>query len=96
MGENMSDIESKRLARRKVLKGAALVAGLAAVPVLAEAAGTVSKAAMKYQDHPKGDQECSNCLQFVPGKTPQAMGACNVVAGPISPKGWCVAYVKKT
>lgn len=92
----MPDSESKRLARRKVLKGAALIAGLAAIPVVAEAAGTVSKAAMKYQDHPKGDQACSNCLQFVPGKTPQAMGECNVVAGPISPKGWCVAYVKKT
>ena len=92
----MSDDESKRVSRRGILKGVALAAvGLAAIPVVAMAAGTVPKAAMQYQDHPKGDQDCSNCLQFIPGKTATAMGECNVVAGPISPKGWCVAYVKK-
>ena len=91
----MSDTERKKSSRRAVLKGAVLFASLAAIPVVAAAAGTVAKAAMQYQDHPKGDQDCSNCLQFVPGKAPQAMGECKVVAGPISPKGWCVAYVKK-
>jgi hypothetical protein len=92
----MSDNESKRVSRRSILKGVALAAaGLATIPVVAQAAGTVSKAAMQYQDHPKGDQDCSNCIQFIPGKTATAMGECNVVAGPISPKGWCVAYVKK-
>ena len=92
----MSDNASKRVSRRNLLKGVALAAaGLAAIPVVAQAAGTVSKAAMQYQDHPKGDQDCSNCMQFIPGKTATAMGECNVVAGPISPKGWCVAYVKK-
>ena len=50
---------------------------------------------MQYQDHPKGNQQCSNCLQFIPGKSATAMGECKVVAGPISPKGWCIAYVKK-
>ena len=92
----MSDNESKRVSRRRILKGVALAAaGLAAIPVVAQAAGTASKASMQYQDHPKGDQECSNCIQFIPGKTATAMGECNVVAGAISPKGWCVAYVKK-
>ena len=51
---------------------------------------------MQYQDHPKGDQDCSTCLQFIPGKSASAMGQCNVVAGPISPKGWCIAYAKKS
>lgn len=93
----MSEHDSKRMGRRDVLKRAALVAaGLAAIPVVARAAGTVPKAAMKYQDHPKGDQDCSSCMQFIPGKSPTAMGECKVVAGPISPKGWCVAYVKKS
>ncbi len=91
----MSDNKSKILGRRRVLKGAALIAGLAAIPLAVEAAGTVSKAAMQYQDHPKGEQDCSNCLQFIPGKSASAMGECKVVAGPISPKGWCVAYAKK-
>lgn len=92
----MSDVERKRSSRRTMLKGAALLAGLAAIPVTVEAAGTVAKAAMQYQEHPKGDQDCSNCIQYIPGKTPAAMGECKVVAGPISPKGWCIAYVKKT
>jgi len=92
----MTDDQRKQLSRRSVLKGAALLAGIAAIPVVAEAAGSVSKAAMKYQDHPKGEQECSNCLQFIPGKSAAAMGECKVVAGEISPKGWCVAYVKKS
>ncbi|MFZ1907705.1 MAG: high-potential iron-sulfur protein [Burkholderiales bacterium] len=91
----MSDNENKILGRRRVLKGAALIAGLAAIPLAVEAAGTVSKAAMQYQDHPKGEQDCSNCLQFIPGKSASAMGECKVVAGPISPKGWCIAYAKK-
>jgi hypothetical protein len=97
MGEQtMTDDSRKQISRRTLLKSAALLAGIAAIPVVAEAAGTVPKTAMKYQDHPKGDQECSNCMQYIPGKSAAAMGECKVVAGPISPKGWCVAYVKKT
>jgi hypothetical protein len=34
-------------------------------------------------------------MQFVPGPKPDANGTCKVVDGPISPNGWCVAYVKK-
>jgi hypothetical protein len=48
-----------------------------------------SKATMKYQDTPNGDKECSNCLQFVPPK------GCKVVEGDVSPKGYCIAWVKK-
>jgi hypothetical protein len=32
----------------------------------------------------------------IPGPTPDAKGACKVVEGDISPKGWCAAYVKKS
>ena len=70
-------------------------AAVEALAVVAEAAGTVPKAAMKYQDHPHGNQDCSSCMQFIPGKSASAMGQCNVVAGPISPTGWCIAYAKK-
>ena len=90
----MDDAIRKKLSRRNLLKGVALLAGAAALRP-ARAQGKVAQAAMKYQDHPKGDAECSNCLQFIPGKTPTAMGSCKVVAGEISPKGWCLAYVKK-
>jgi High potential iron-sulfur protein len=91
----MDDMTSKEISRRDLLKGVAVLAG-AAVMRRAQAQAKAPKAAMKYQDQPKGDAECSNCLQWIPGKSPTAMGACKVVEGPISPKGWCLAYVKKT
>jgi High potential iron-sulfur protein len=84
----------KEISRRDLLKGVAILAGAAVLrPVRAQA--KAAKTAMQYQDHPKGDADCSNCLQFIPGKTPTTMGTCKVVAGEISPKGWCLAYVKK-
>lgn len=92
----MTDDRRKQLSRRAVLKGGVvLLAGLAAIPVVAAEAGKAPKAAMQYQDKPKGDQQCSNCSHFIPGSSPTAMGQCTVVAGDISPHGWCVAYAKK-
>jgi hypothetical protein len=90
----MDDMKRNEISRRDLLKGAALLA-VTVVVRSAHAQAKPSKAAMKYQDHPNGDAQCSNCLQFEPGKTPAAMGTCKVVEGPISPKGWCIAYVKK-
>jgi len=55
------------------------------------------RAAMKYKDSPEGDKQCSNCLQFVPGKTAKDLGGCKVFAGDteISPKAYCGAWAKK-
>ena len=56
------------------------------------------RTSLKYQDKPNGDQKCSNCMQFVPGKTPKDRGGCKVIAGDteISPDGYCIAWAKKT
>ena len=54
-----------------------------------------SKKAMQYQDAPKNGQQCDTCMQWIPPPSAGAPGGCKVVEGPISPKGWCVAYVKK-
>jgi len=86
-----------KASRRMMLKNAAIVAGLAAAPWAARPAVAQQKAtkqAMQYQEQPKGGQKCSDCLQFVPGQQ-GANGACKVVEGPISPNGWCAAFVKK-
>jgi hypothetical protein len=90
----MSDKVNTRLSRRMLFAGAAALAGLAVLPK-SRAAAKASKASLQYQDHPKDGKDCDDCLQFVPGKTPKAMGECKVVEGPISPKGWCLAFVKK-
>jgi hypothetical protein len=76
--------------RRVIIGGAACVAGLGAGhvlrPVRAEAASRrrkASKAAVHYQDKPKGIAACSLCSQFVkPDK-------CKIVVGKIAPDGWC-------
>lgn len=81
--------------RVMMLKSAAALAALAATPMPARAQAKASKQAMQYQDQPKNGQQCATCLQFVPGAKAGAAGTCKVVDGPISPKGWCVAYVKK-
>ncbi len=82
--------------RRILLKQAALAAGIAAAPWALRPAAAQAKAtkqAMKYQDKPNNGQECDTCMQFIPGQG--GKGTCKVVEGDISPKGWCVAYVKK-
>lgn len=51
---------------------------------------------VQYRDKPNGKQQCSNCIQFIPNKTPDDHGGCKVVAGKVSPQGWCSAYVPES
>ncbi len=83
------------LSRRSVLRNLAAAAGGAAMlasTASGNRAAAQTKAAQKdvaYQDTPKGDQRCDNCMQFQPPSS------CKVVAGTIAPSGWCGAYAKK-
>ena len=82
--------------RRSALKIGAVA--LAMIPVAAFAAKNEPiRKAMKYKDTPEGDKKCSNCIQFVPGKTAKDLGSCKVFPGDteISPEGWCSAWAKK-
>jgi hypothetical protein len=81
-----------KFSRRSMLKSTAILAGAACGLLSNRAAlaqGKVSKAAMKYQDHPNGDEKCRNCLQFVPPDS------CKVVEGVISSNGYCLAWANK-
>ena len=49
----------------------------------------VPKETVQYQDAPKDGAECDKCVNWV------APNGCNIVAGNINPKGWCVAYAPK-
>lgn len=99
----MKSTHPRVIPRRQALRKLALTAGMAATLPLAgllgltrsfaaESSGKASKAAVKYQDHPDGTSFCANCANFTPGSSPDAPGTCLVVAGEISPKGWCLAY----
>jgi len=73
----------------------ALAAGTLLRPRTVQAA-KAAKSSMMYQDKPHANQRCSGCVQFVPGSSPDANGTCRVVAGSISPNGWCVAFTPKS
>ncbi len=89
----MSD-ESKiilRISRRRFIAGSggaviagATLGGCATKPPFM--AGTLSKIEARYQDHANGLQHCGICHHFY------GPNMCNVVAGPVSPDGWCTHY----
>jgi len=85
--------ESAQLSRRCLLKSVALLASASLTASLgakdALAQQKASKEAMKYQDKPNGEKQCSNCAQFVPPD------GCKVVAGTVSPQGYCIVWQKK-
>ena len=56
-----------------------------------------NRAQFKHQDTPKNGQTCAACRFYVPNKkNPKANGTCTVVSGSINPKGWCIAWAKKS
>jgi hypothetical protein len=87
----------KKFSRRKMIKFMVLGATVPTMSSLISQvqAAKASKGLMKYRNEPNGEEQCSNCMQFIPGKTPEANGECKVVEGSISPHGWCTAYAKK-
>ena len=52
--------------------------------------GKLSKTQAQYQDQPKGEQKCGNCMHFIAGSN-----TCKVVEGKISPNGWCMLWAQK-
>ncbi len=85
--------------RRLFRQGAVIASGAALSGLMLKApaqGGAVSKTVAKYQDKPKGTQQCDGCIQFVPGKTASADGTCKIVQGNISPKGWCMFFAAKS
>lgn len=79
------------LSRRLLLKGVAWVGGAATLLAVTvnRAAAKMAKSAVKYQDSPKGTQQCSNCAPFEPPT------GCKVVEGPVSANGWCNVWQRK-
>jgi hypothetical protein len=88
--------------RRRFLKMGA--ASLVMIPIMvvsgwADAATNAAmRSALKYQDKPEGDKSCSNCVHFVAGASATKPGGCKLMPGDteISPKGYCIGWVKKT
>jgi secreted PhoX family phosphatase len=84
------------LSRRGFLRGAAVAASggvvLAATAMAMPAQAEPHKVAQQnvnYQPTPKGKARCDGCAKW------QAPKSCQVVAGDISPAGWCTVYAPK-
>ena len=80
--------------RREVLQvglGSLALASLLVplVPGTASAQQKVTKQMVQYQESPKQGHECSGCSNF------EAPASCKVVAGQISPHGWCSIWTPK-
>jgi len=75
--------------RRRVLISLISSAPLAALSAGgAEAVAKVAQRAAQYQPTPKGGQACAGCNFFT------APNQCKLVAGEISPSGWCRLWTK--
>lgn len=46
-----------------------------------------SQASVQYQLQPKGEQKCSNCMNFI-----AESNTCKRVEGKVSPEGWCIIW----
>jgi hypothetical protein len=90
---NNGEIRGTAVSRRCMLQNVGIavtgVAILGATVTSNRAEAKPSQKLVGYQDTPKGDLRCDNCLQFEPPS------ACKVVEGDVSPAGWCKVYVKK-
>ena len=88
------------VSRRSIVKGGVYaLAGIAIASLArpgAAAETKLAKAAVQYVDAGKEEgKDCDDCIQFIPGKTPKAMGTCKIVEGDINPHGHCIAFTPK-
>ena len=87
-----------KISRRTLLRrSSALLASIAIVPAFLQsnsaAAGTGSKKDFSYQSHSRDGKSCATCTSFIPNKSNKSgPRTCRIIAGEISPNGWCMAY----
>ena len=97
MPETCRDKHEFETSRRQLIGRMTLAIGLAGVvgAGLAPRRALAAQAKLPpneigYQASPKGSSRCELCVNW------QAPNACKVVAGSISPNGWCGLFVRKT
>ncbi len=80
-----------RLSRRAALRAVAMLgAGVAGVAqAQPQPPQKVDKKLVMYQPTPKNGQACNRCVNSQPPN------ACKLVAGDISPAGWCSLFAPK-
>jgi hypothetical protein len=99
------DNQAKHWRRRQVLKVG--VSALAAAPLVGIARLSFAaqngpvRGALKFQEQPNGDKQCSRCVNFIPnGAKPgnnDDVNGCRLFPGDteIPPHGYCLGFVAK-
>jgi len=88
---NVTGTTRRGLIARLALAGAVGAVGASLVPRRAAAAPSkLPPGEIGYQASPKGNARCELCANW------QAPNGCKVVAGTISPNGWCGLFVRKS
>jgi hypothetical protein len=86
----MTDKTTRSTTRRVLIRNAAVLAPLAAAGLgTAAAQEKLPPAMVLYQATPKDGKQCSQCLHWQPP------AGCAIVAGTISPTGWCGVFAPK-
>ena len=97
----MNQAQRDKLSRRTLIKrGFGTLASIAVVTLTGSHAYSadrkLDKSAVHYQDASKlKDQDCDDCINFIPGKTDKTPGTCKIVEGGIDPHGHCDAFAAK-
>lgn len=90
---NTFQLERRRMLKHSVIALALLSTGsLLARNGTARASGGGSKEDFHYQEQPNEGKRCAGCKAFIASPTPDGAGQCAIVAGPINPNGWCMAF----
>jgi ABC-type sugar transport system substrate-binding protein len=89
----MSDRLSRKSVLINLLSLPLAAAAVASVTALADA--KTSPAAVNYVPKSTNGKYCKNCRFYVANKAAGKAGTCTIVAGPIEPLGYCVAYAAK-
>ena len=56
----------------------------------------MARSALQYTDKsPQADKRCEVCSLFQPSADASQCSACQIVKGPIHPKGYCTGFVAK-
>ena len=75
-----------------------VIGALAALQTETDAASKSAKSAVQYVDKSPNGKLCSQCRFYLPSKVLKkaVKGNCQIVAGPIAPGGYCVAFAAKS
>ncbi len=86
------------ISRRSLLGRGLAIASAAAIPaaMVSRPAFAISRDALHYTDASStAGSQCANCMSFIPGTAPGAMGGCFILKGEINPKGHCDGWSAK-